>query len=122
MATNGFHDRLVRKLSVIEHARLANEDKRRRDRRPVRGGSLREFWRDFSREMQRGFGTSLRAATVICAFVLLGVLAGHVSGLLFVLWLAVTCGLLVYVAGKTLHIFYVLITALVTFVTWKGTR
>ncbi len=122
MATNGFQDRLIRKLSVIEHARLASEDERRRQRTSVRGGFLREFWKDFSREMQRGLGKSLRAATVICAFVLLGVLAGHVSGLLFVIWLAVTCGLLVYMAGKTLHIFYVVTAALVTFATWKSTR
>ncbi|WP_416798979.1 hypothetical protein [Ciceribacter azotifigens] len=122
MATNGFHERMVRKLSVVEHARLAGEEKRRRNAAPARSTFVHDFWNEFSREIRRGFGKSLRAAAVICAFVLLGVLAGRVSGLLFFIWLAVACRLLVYMAGKILHTYYVVTAALVTFVTWKGTR
>ncbi|RYC15281.1 hypothetical protein [Ciceribacter ferrooxidans] len=122
MAEEGFQDKLLRKLSVIEHARLADEDKRMRNAPPARSTFVHDFWNDFSRGMRRGFWKHLLAAAAIYAFVLLGVLAGHVSGLLFVIWLAVACGLLVYVAGKILHIFYVVTAALVTFATWKSTR
>ena len=122
MATNGFHERLTQQLRSIERLRLDQENLRRQEAPLLQRSLLRELGRDLSREFTRGLWKKFALVGGSFLFICLGALAAYVSNLLFVTWLAVFCGLVVYAVGATIYAIYKVTAALVVYFTWKDAR
>lgn len=122
MATNDFQDRLTQRLRSIERLRLEQEKLRKQEAPLVKRSLLRELGRDLSRELTRGLWYKLAIAGGSLVFICLGALAAFVSSLLFMAWLAVFGGLVIYAIGVTIYAIYKVTAALVGYVTWKGAR
>lgn len=122
MVTNGFQHRLTRRLRSIERLRLDQENLRRQEAPLLQRSLLRELGRDLLREFRSGLWQKLALVGGSLLFICLGALAAHVSNLLFVTWLAVFCGLVIYAVGATIYAIYKVTTALVVYFTWKDAR
>jgi len=122
MATNGFKDRLTRRLSSIERLRIDQENLRRQEAPLLKRSLLLELGRDLSREFTRGLWQKLALVGGSFLFICLGALAAYISNLLFVTWLAVFCGLVIYAVGATIYAIYKVTAALVVYFTWKDAR
>lgn len=122
MATNGFQVRLTQRLTSVERLRLEQENLRRQEAPLIRRSLVRELGRDLSRELTRGLGQTLALVGGSLLFICLGAVAASVSNLLFVTWLAVFCGLVIYAVGATIYAIYKVTAALVVYLTWKSAR
>ena len=111
-------DKLLQKLSATERQRLDAEAVRKKNTpRPKR-----EIWREFRRDFFYGFGRNVRISANIIGFLLLGLLCAKVSPVLFVFWLLALCLAIIYGVYAICRFFYIILSMIYVFVTFKSSK
>lgn len=118
MMSKSLQDKLLQKLSVTERQRLEVEAVRKKNTpRPKR-----EIWREFRRNFFHGFGRDVRISANVAGFLLLGLLCAKVSTVLFVLWLAALCLAIIYGVYAICRFFYIILSMIYVFATFKSSK
>ena len=112
MIREGFQDKLLLRLSVLERARLGAEAVRKKSA-PRRKSAI---WSDIRRHALWSLRQDLRAGAKILACVLVALLALNISPVVFVLWILVLCLVMLHGVCRLLYASFAMAYV---FFTWK---
>ncbi|WP_439618739.1 hypothetical protein [Shinella sp.] len=112
MIREGFQDKLLLRLSMLERARLEVEAVRKKSAPRPKSA----IWSDIRRHASWSLRQDLRAGAKILACVLIALLALNISPVLFALWILVPCFVMLYGVCRLLYVSFAMAYV---FLTWR---
>ncbi len=100
MAEEGFQDKLLRKLNAVEGERLEAEAVRAK----IKPHSRSTLWSDFRRTLAWHLRRDLAVGVWILVLLFAAMPGGAFSAVLVLLWLLVSCLMLIYGTGRVLYL------------------
>ncbi|KQS96355.1 hypothetical protein ASG68_00725 [Rhizobium sp. Leaf453] len=116
MTAKGFRGRLLQKLSTTERDRLASEAIRIKNKPRPR---FKVHWDRIGNAFLQDMRFFLKICAVIFAWILVAILAGHISPVLAVAWVLASCLVVLYGMCRFL---FVVVSAIYATLTWKSPR
>lgn len=114
MTAKGFRERLLQKLSTTERDRLASEASRIKNTPRPR---FKVHWDRIGKAFLQDTRFFLKICALSFAWILIAMLAGHISPLLAVAWVLASCLVVLYGICRSLFLVF---SAIYAALTWKS--